>query len=326
MRPDALHPPDAASAGNAGDHARCLQRARSDNRLEMLLKDNPLRVVLVGYRGQLGSALVQALAGRDVLLLDYPEVDITKIDIIDQVCEFGPELVINAAAWTNVDGAEENPDACYAVNVRGVHHLALACQRSGAALVQVSTNEVFAGEPGHVYREWDQVNPRSGVYAASKAAAERVVRSLLAGRFYLVRTAWLYNNGGSNFITKILAAADKHGQLRVVADEFGNPTYGVDLAQGIVQLIDTGAHGIYHLTNAGHCSRHQWAVEVLRQSGREDVTVSAIHAAEWPRRTSPPAHAVLDNAHAATLGIRLRPWQEALAAYFEREVPHPSHD
>lgn len=283
------------------------------------MPSTPERIVLVGFRGQLGRALNEALAGRQVLALDYPEVDIAHPAISAPIVDFRPEVVINAAAWTNVDGAEDNPDACYAINVTGVQHLALACQRSGAALLQVSTNEVFPGQPGHFYREWDTPQAQSGVYARSKEAAERVVRSLLPGRFYIVRTAWLYNNGGNNFITKIIAAADKHGSLRVVDDEFGNPTYAPDLADAIVRLTGTQHYGIFHFTNSGSCSRYEWAVEILRRAGRAEVPVTPVRAAEWPRRTTPPAHAILLNTAGAALGITLRPWQEALAAYFARE-------
>jgi dTDP-4-dehydrorhamnose reductase len=278
----------------------------------------PQRFVVVGYRGQLGRALMDALTGRQVLALDYPEVDMSQPAIVQQIAGFGPDLVINSAAWTNVDGAEDTPDACYAINVTGVQHLALACQRSGAALLHVSTNEVFPGEPARFYREWDATSARSGVYARSKEAAEKVVLNLLAGRFFIVRTAWLYNHGGANFNAKIIAAADKHGSLRVVADEFGNPTYAPDLAAAIVRLIDSGHHGIYHFTNSGYCTRYQWAVEVLRLAGRVDVPVTPISSGEWPRRTTPPPHALLLNTAGAALGITLRPWQEALAEYFER--------
>lgn len=284
------------------------------------------RVVVLGHKGQLGRALLDALAGRQVLGLDYPEVDMTRPAIIEQVCDFRPDVVVNAAAWTNVDGAEDNAEACYAVNVTGVQHLALACQRSGAALVHVSSNEVFPGRPGRFYREWDTPQAVSGVYARSKEAAERVVRSLLPGRFYITRTAWLYNHGGNSFIAKIIAAAEQldapsasSGQgLKVVADEFGSPTYAPDLAAGIARLIDSGHYGIYHFTNSGYCSRYQWAVELLKLAGRDHVPVTPISSAEWPRRTSPPPHAIILNTTGAALGITLRPWQEALAAYFER--------
>lgn len=281
---------------------------------------NQQRIVVVGHRGQLGRALMSQLAGREVLGLDYPEVDMTTTAIIAQVCQFEPDVVINVAAWTDVDGAEDNPDACYAVNVLGVQNLALACLRCGAALLQVSTNEVFPGETGRFYREWDVVGPRSGFYARTKAAAEQVVRSLLPGRFYIARTAWLYNNGGTNFITKVLAAADNHGSLRVVADEFGNPTYAVDLASAVLALVATRHYGIYHFVNSGYCSRYQFAAELLRLAGRGHLPLTPISSAEWPRRTTPPPHAIILNSAGAALGITLRPWEQALAAYFEAEV------
>ncbi len=277
---------------------------------------SPQRIALVGFRGQLGRALLEALTDRQVLALDFPEVDMSQPAIVDQIADFGPDLVLNAAAWTDVDGAEEKPNACYAVNVTGVQNLALAAQRSGASLLHVSTNEVFPGEPARFYREWDATAARSGVYARSKEAAEKVVISLLAGRFYIVRTAWLYNQGGNNFNAKIIAAAEKHGSLRVVADEFGNPTYAPDLAAAVVRLVDSGHHGIYHFTNSGYCTRHQWAVEALRLAGLDTVPVTPISSGEWPRRTTPPPHAILLNTAGAALGITLRPWQEALAEYF----------
>ena len=280
------------------------------------MSQEPERIVILGFRGQLGRALMERLADRQILALDFPEVDMTQPAIVEQVVDFRPEVVINAAAWTNVEGAEDTPDACYAVIVTGVQHLALACQRSGAALVQVSTNEVFPGEPAAFYREWDATAARSGTYARSKEAAEKAVMNLMAGRFYIVRTAWLYNNGGNNFIAKIIAAADKQGALRVVADEFGNPTYAPDLADAIARLIDLRHYGIYHLTNSGYCTRHQWALEILRLAGRSDVPVTPVSSGEWPRRTTPPSHAILLNTTAAALGIVLRPWQEGLAAYF----------
>jgi dTDP-4-dehydrorhamnose reductase len=240
--------------------------------------------------------------------------------IVERICDFRPQAVLNAAAWTQVDAAEEDPAGCYAVNVQGVHNLALACQRSGAALLQVSTNEVFPGEAGRFYREWDPTQARSGTYARSKEAAEQAVRSLSGGRFYIARTAWLYNNGGNNFNTKIVAAADKAGALKVVADEFSSPTYAVDLAVAIVRLIDSGRHGIYHLVNSGYCSRFQWAVEILRLTGRSHIPVTPISSAEWPRRTAPPAHAILLNTLGPKLGVSLRPWQEGLAEYFRNEA------
>ncbi|MCU0502880.1 MAG: NAD(P)-dependent oxidoreductase, partial [Anaerolineae bacterium] len=144
---------------------------------------------------------------------------------------------------------------------------------------------------------------------------EEIVRDLLAGRSYIVRIAWLFGPGGNNFVTKILTAADGIGGLRVAADEFGNPTYAPDLAAVVARLAATGHYGIYHLTNAGFCSRFEFAREIMRLTGRADLQVSPILSAEWPRPSRPPLHAILANTNGSALGLTLRPWQEALAEY-----------
>lgn len=275
-----------------------------------------MHILLVGAAGQLGRALVnlyQQRAGDQLTLWARPGFDITAPATVDQVAALAPDVVINAAAWTNVDGAEAQPDAAYAVNALGPHYLALGCQRCGAALVHVSSNEVFAGLPGQDYREYDQPGPKS-VYARSKLAGEIATQQTLA-RLYIVRTAWLFGPGGVNFPSKITAAADKHGQLRVVADEVGNPSYTPDVAAAIVQLIATEQVGIYHLVNKGQASRFDFAQAILQANGRSHIPLTPIAAADWPRPAAPPLHAVLVNQAAAALGIELRPWQEALQAY-----------
>jgi dTDP-4-dehydrorhamnose reductase len=277
-----------------------------------------MRIVITGHKGQLGQALARTLAGDQILGLDLPECDITAADqIIPAIVGAQPDLVIHPAAMTDVDGCERDPERAFLVNAVGTQNVALACGRCGAAMLHVSTNDVFDGKLGRPYYEWDTPSPLS-VYARSKAAAEFYVRTLLR-RFYIVRTAWLYAQGGNNFVTKIVAAAEKHGALRVVTDEVSAPTYAPDLAQAITQLVRTGHYGIYHFTNEGICSRYDWAVEILALSGRGDVPVAAITADQWPRATEPPLYAPLVNFAGAALGITLRPWSEALRAYFGLE-------
>lgn len=272
-----------------------------------------MRIAITGSKGQLGRQLVAAFAGHQLLELDLPETDITHLTICDDIARWEPELILHAAAYTDVDGCEQNVELAFRVNAIGTQHVALAAQRTDAMLVYISTNEVFDGTRRDHYREWDQVNPVS-VYARSKTAGEQIVRDLLS-RFYIVRVAWLFGPGGSNFVTKILAAADKNPALRIAADEFGNPTYAPDLAAAIAKLVDTGHFGIYHLTNAGFCSRFEFAREIMRLTQRTDVSLTPILSADWPRATRPPLHAILANTNAAALGITLRPWQEALAEY-----------
>jgi dTDP-4-dehydrorhamnose reductase len=247
-----------------------------------------------------------------------PEYDLAVPTIADQVAALAPDVVVNCAAWTDVDGAESNPDAAYAANALGPHYLAEGCGRCGALLVQVSTNEVFAGEPGRLYREYDEPQPGS-VYARSKLAGERAVIQRLE-RFIVARTAWVFSTEGANFPSKITAAADRHGALRVVHDEWGNPTYAPDAAAAIARLIERKRSGIYHVVNEGQASRFELAQAVLQATGRGHIPLSPIAHSEWPRAARPPLHAVLVNQAAAALGIRLRPWQEAVQEYGVRSA------
>ncbi len=274
-----------------------------------------MRIVITGHKGQLGRALQTALAGEELFGLDLPEHDITDpTAILGAVADLQPDVVVHAAAMTDVDGCEREPERAFRVNVLGTQNVALACGRCGAALVHISTNDVFDGRLGRSYYEWDTPTPRS-VYARSKAAAEFYVRSLLH-RFYIVRTAWLYAPGGTNFVTKIIAAADKYGALRVVTDEVSAPTYAPDLAVAIARLIRTEHFGIFHFTNSGFCSRYEWACKILELAGRSAVQVEPITSDRWKRLAPPPLYAPLENFVGAALGITLRPWQEALQEYF----------
>jgi len=280
-----------------------------------------MRVVITGHKGQLGRVLQAALVGAEILGVDLPEHDITDpASIKATIAAFAPDVVIHCAAMTHVDGCEQNPELAFRINTLGTQNVALACGLCGAAMVHISTNEVFDGRLGRAYYEWDAPSPLS-IYAQSKAAAEFYVRTLLS-RFYIVRPAWLFARGGNglkatgNFVEKIIAAADRHGALRVVTDEVSNPTYAPDLAQAIARLIPTEHFGFFHFTNSGACSRYEWARHILELSGRGQVPVEPIASEQWPRPAPPPLYAPLVNFTGAALGITLRPWEEALRAYF----------
>jgi dTDP-4-dehydrorhamnose reductase len=277
-----------------------------------------MRIVVTGHRGQLGRALQTELSQADLLCLDLPEHDIADASAISGVItRFKPDIVIHTAAMTDVDSCERDPHLAFRTNALGTQNVALASMRAGAAMVHVSTNDVFSGKLGRAYYEWDPPTPQS-TYAQSKAAAEFYVRTLLQ-RFYIVRTAWVYARGGNNFVTKILAAADRLGALRVVSDEVSSPTFAPDLAQAIARLMATGHFGIYHLTNSGTCSRYEWACRILEFSGRGNIPVEPISSAQWQRLATPPLYAPILNFAAAALGITLRPWQEALQEYFDEQ-------
>jgi dTDP-4-dehydrorhamnose reductase len=282
-------------------------------------RNDVMRVLILGANGQLGRAVHEACGPRyQVTLLSHAEADITNAAILEKIGSLCPEVVVNCAAWTHVDGAEKEPGAAFAVNATGVWQVASACAKCGAALVQVSTNEVFAGTPGRFYYEYEQPAPAS-TYARSKAAGE-VAASQVLERLYIVRVAWLFSAGANNFPAKIVAAADRNGALKVVDEEFGNPTFAPDAAAAILQLVESGRYGIYHLVNEGYTSRFGLAQAVLQASGRGHIPLSPIKLMDWPRPAPPPPHAVLVNQAAAGLGIVLRPWQEAVQAYAEAQM------
>lgn len=231
--------------------------------------------------------------------------------------EHRPEVVINCAAYTNVDGCVTDYQTAYGVNAVGPLVLANACREAGVALVQVSTNEVFDGTREGGYEEWMPINPINR-YGMSKAAGEFNVRSVLP-EHYIVRTAWLMAAQGRNFVHAILGRAREGKDLRVVTDEIGNPTFVDDLARSILQLIETGQYGTYHFVNEGACSRWEFANEILRQAGLEGIKNEPILSSEFERASTPPAHGELLNMNGAALGITLRPWQEALAEFVRRE-------
>ena len=277
-----------------------------------------MRIFITGCKGQLGRALYTALAEHRLTGCDLPELDITDRSAIGAaIADFGPDVVIHTAAWTDVDGCARDPERAYRVNALGTQNVALACAACGAAMAHVSTNEVFDGTATEPYREWDPPHP-TNPYARSKAAGEWFVRHLLC-RFYVARTAWLYASGGRNFPHRMVQLADEHGTLRVVTDEVGNPTYAPDLASAIAALVQTGAYGVYHLTNAGYCSRYDFAREILRISGRERVPIEPITLDDFQRASTPPRFAPLANTAAAALDIELRPWQEALEEFLRSE-------
>ncbi len=275
-----------------------------------------MRIAITGSHGKLGTELVHELGRTHVIPVVRPEFDVANRQVIRSIAVLEPTLVIHLAAMTDVDGCARDPDAAFRANALGTQNVALACQRARAVMLYISTNEVFDGTKNSPYLELDEpraINP----YGASKLAGERYVQMLL-DRFYIVRTAWLYARGNANtFPSKIIATAKQDGRLAVVDDEIGNPTYAPDLARALAALIETNHFGIYHLTGEGSASRHDWVARILQLAGMGAVPLTRIKLAEFQRASTPPRNGALANfAAATTLGIRLRPWQDALEEYF----------
>jgi len=285
-----------------------------------------MRILITGGEGQLGRALARAFAGHDVQAPGRGALDIRDpIAVRTALDSMGPDAVINAAALTDTALCETEPDLARAVNADAPGLLAEAAA-SRATFLHVSTNEVFAGVAIEPYREDAVVGPLN-VYAASKAEGERRVLAANAAAL-VVRTSWLYGEGGNNFPSKVLAAARAGRPLRFVTDEIATPTFVDDLAGGIRRLIERtaagapGSGGVYHLTNDGEASRYDWAREILALAGAGDegvepITTDQLYAGGYngPRK---PRYSVLANTRARALGIALRDWREALADYFAR--------
>jgi dTDP-4-dehydrorhamnose reductase len=279
-----------------------------------------MRTIITGADGQLGQALYKVLSERGFDILDipnYPDFDIADHAAVPMLAEMYPELVIHCGAMTNVDACAKDPDEAFRVNAFGTQNVAHACLRCNAEMVYISTNEVFSGQSDRPYTEIDPPQPINP-YGSSKRAGEQMAAKYLPTGLYIVRTAWLYG-GGNMFPEKIIAAADKNGQLSVVTDEISNPTYAADLAKAVVQLAQTREYGTYHFVNAGYCSRYDYAKEILRLSGRENVPIQPITLADYPRPSVVPPFAPLENSRGIGLGITFRSWQEALQEYFEQK-------
>ncbi len=272
-----------------------------------------MRIVVTGAKGQLGIELMRCLAGGgEVLGVDLPELDITAASCSDALAALRPDWIVHAAAVTDVDRCEREPDVAMAVNARGTRRVAEACRRAGAGLVYLSTDYVFDGTKGAPYLEDDPPAPLNA-YGRSKLEGERAACAI-APHWAVVRTAWLYGSHGKNFVRAIREKAAAGGPLRVVDDQVGSPTYATDLAEAIACLLARELTGVFHVTNAGACSWYEFAAAILLLTGQASVPLLRMTSDELNRPARRPALSVLENAAWRKAGLPpLRPWQEALA-------------
>jgi len=274
-----------------------------------------MKVLLVGGKGLLGSNIAPVLEKSfDLTICDLDTWDITdKISGENHIEEYRPDVLINLAAITDVDGCEDAKELAERVNAHGAGILADLCRERNVRFVHISTDYVFDGKKTIPYKEDDPPNPMC-VYGTTKLMGERAVLDRNPSSL-IIRAQWLYGKGGENFITKVVKIARQTGALRVVNDQKGSPTYAKDLAEPLAGLIERGKTGIYHLANSGSCTWFDFAGEIFRLL-EIDVVITPISSDELERKAKRPLYSVFDMwKFQKDTGMKMRPWQEALREY-----------
>ena len=280
-----------------------------------------MKALVLGARGMLGQDLVKILAPEyEIIPWDLAEIDITREkETLEKIVKVHPQVIINCAAYTNVDQCETHRDQAFLVNAEGTKHVALASYTVKARFVHLSTDYVFDGTASIPYREDNSPNPMS-VYGQSKLQGEIYVRQI-GGDHLIIRTAWLYGPRGKNFVEAILSQAAEGKQIRVVNDQQGSPTFTRDLSQAIKRLLPITEQGIFHLTNSGSCTWFEFALHILEESGFKGNEVRPISSKELGRPAKRPAYSILDNSRYEQISEnKMRSWQEALKEYFNSRI------
>ena len=290
-----------------------------------------MRVLVLGAAGMLGTDLLEEwnkltsdsdAAHDELIAADSAEADLRDAAQAEQLIQNArPDWVVSCAAYTDVDGCEENRELAFAVNATGVENVARAAEKIGARVFLVSTDYVFDGKGTRPYETNERVAPIN-VYGASKAAGEEALRKN-SSQWCIGRTSWLFGVHGPSFPEKILKAAETRPELSVVNDQVGSPTYTRDLAAAIRDLVRKDARGIVHINNEGVCSWFDFAKEILAKSGRGSIPVHPITTDQSARPARRPHYSVMSPSSLHAFGIRLRPWQEALTAFLKERGNAP---
>ena len=289
-----------------------------------------MKILITGSKGQLGNELKdiinkgyseigkvsKVIKNSQVFDLDVDKLDITDLNTVKNVLDtIKPDVVINCAAATNVDGCESDEDFAFKVNALGPRNLAIVCEEMGARLVQVSTDYVFSGVGEKPLTEYDLTAPYS-VYGKTKLLGENYVREFCS-KYYIVRTAWLYGYVGHNFVYTMRRVGKEKDSINVVNDQIGNPTHANDLAYHILKLIETDEYGIYHCTGKGECSWYDFAKMIIELSGEECI-VNPCTSEEYKTPAKRPEYSSLDNMMLRnTVGDEMRNWQDAIKSFIE---------
>ncbi|MDE6925905.1 MAG: dTDP-4-dehydrorhamnose reductase [Acetatifactor sp.] len=275
-----------------------------------------MKVLVTGVKGQLGYDVVNELEKRGIeaVGVDIQEMDITDAVSVDKVIrEAAPDAVIHCAAYTAVDAAEENVEACRKVNADGPRNIARVCKDLDIRMIYISTDYVFDGQGENVWEPEDERAPRS-VYGQTKYEGELAVQELLE-KYFIVRIAWVFGINGKNFVKTMLKLAETHDTITVVNDQFGSPTYTYDLARLLVDMVQTEKYGIYHATNEGFCSWYDFACAIFREAGVK-VNVVPVTSAEYGAKANRPMNSRMSKEKLTENGFEKLPsWEDALRRY-----------
>jgi len=277
-----------------------------------------MKVLVTGANGQLGRSLRRSFAGAqdDIVFTDVEELDITDLAAVRAlVAAEGVDTIVNCAGYTNVDGAEDNPELARLLNVTAVENLAVAMKEVGGLLVHISTDYVFGGEVLNTPITESQKPAPQGVYAVTKLQGEEAI-ARVGCRHIIIRTAWLYSEYGKNFVKTMLQLTAEKPSLKVVFDQVGTPTYAGDLAEVIVKLLEIAGQAgndVYHYTNEGVCSWYDFARAIAAYAGHTACDIQPCHSDEFPSKVHRPAYSVLDKSKIkSVLGITIPHWTDSL--------------
>ncbi|MBQ6697055.1 MAG: dTDP-4-dehydrorhamnose reductase [Lachnospiraceae bacterium] len=277
-----------------------------------------MKVLVTGVNGQLGHDVVNELEKRGIEAVptDIKEMDITDADSVDRVIKTAsPDAVIHCAAYTAVDAAEENETICRKINVDGTQNIANVCKELDIKMIYISTDYVFGGQGERPWEPEDERDPQS-VYGQTKYEGELAVQNTL-DKYFIVRIAWVFGINGKNFVKTMLNLSKTHKRLTVVNDQFGSPTYTYDLSKLLVDMVQTDKYGIYHATNEGICSWHEFACAIFEVAGIE-MEVAPVSTAEYGAKATRPYNSRMSKDKLTENGFdRLPTWQDALERYLE---------
>ena len=279
-----------------------------------------MKVLVTGVKGQLGFDVVNELEkrGHTAIGVDVDTMDITNPEQVESVIKANmPEAVIHCAAYTAVDLAEDNKELCDKINGEGTENIAKVCKEINAKLMYISTDYVFNGEGERPWEPDDKVTTPLNEYGYAKYLGEQAVQKYVKD-FYIVRIAWVFGINGKNFVKTMLNVGKNHDTVRVVNDQIGSPTYTYDLSKLLVAMIQTDKYGRYHATNEGLCSWYEFACEIFRQAGMDEVKVTPVDSSAFPVKAKRPSNSRLNKDKLTENGFeRLPAWQDALGRYLE---------